>query len=100
VACRTAGAVGARAVIALAFPLRPPGRPAAGQDRLAELRAARAGGAAVLALSGERDPFGIPGRKDADRVVVVSGEAHALRGHHAVITGAVARWLPKVLATA
>jgi uncharacterized protein len=100
VACRTAGAVRARAVIALAFPLRPPGRGAAGQDRLAELRAARAGGAAVLALSGERDPFGIPGRKDADRVVVVPGEAHALRGHHAVITRAVARWLPAVLAAA
>jgi predicted alpha/beta-hydrolase family hydrolase len=100
VACRTAGVVGARAVIALAFPLRPPGRGATGQDRRPELLAARAGGAAVLALSGERDPFGIPGQKDADRVVVVPGETHALKGHHAVITAAVADWLPGVLAAA
>jgi uncharacterized protein len=100
VACRTALAVGARAVIALAFPLRPPGRGTAGQDRLADLRAARAGGAAVLVLNGERDPFGIPGRKDADRVVIVPGETHALKGHHSVITAAVAEWLPEVLAVA
>ena len=77
VACRTAAAVAARAVIALAFPLRPPGP--AGQSRLAELRAAGAGGAAVLVVNGERDPFGIPGARDADRVVVVPGETHSLR---------------------
>src|SRR5215831_12378654 len=68
VACRTAAAVGARAVIALAFPLRPPGP--TGQSRVAELLAAGAGGAAVLVVNGERDPFGIPGVGDADRVVV------------------------------
>src|SRR2546430_7580258 len=55
VACRTARAVGARAVIALAFPLHPPGRP--GQSRAAELAAA---GTDVLVLNGDRDPFGIP----------------------------------------
>jgi uncharacterized protein len=103
-ACRTAAAVGARAVIALAFPLCPPryaARPDAAdqarQERLAELRAARAGGAAVLVLNGERDPFGIPGGQDADRVVVVPGETHALKGHRAVIAAAVAEWLPTVL---
>ena len=95
VACRTAGAVGARAVIALAFPLRPPG--AAAQSRAAELHAARAGGASVLVVNGERDPFGIPGPEDADRVVIVPGEAHALKGHRAVIADAVAEWLPTVL---
>ena len=78
VACRTAAAVAARAVIALAFPLRPPGP--AGQSRVAELRAAGAGGAAVLVVNGERDPFGIPGARDADRVVVVPGETHSLTG--------------------
>ena len=46
VACRTAAAVGARAVIALAFPLRPP-RPTA-PSRLDELRVARESGARVL----------------------------------------------------
>src|SRR5215831_730121 len=66
VACRTAAAVGARAVIALAFPLRPP-RPTA-PSRLDELRRAREGGARVLVVNGERDPFGIPGACDADRV--------------------------------
>lgn len=95
VACRTAAVVGARAVIALAFPLRPPGP--AGQSRVAELRAAKTGGAAVLVVNGERDPFGIPGTGDADRVVIVPGETHSLRGHRAVIAGAVADWLPGVL---
>jgi uncharacterized protein len=91
VACRTAAVVGARAVIALAFPLRPP-RPTA-PSRLDELRRAREGGARVLVVNGERDPFGIPGACDADRVVVVPGETHALKGHRAVIVAAVAEWL-------
>jgi predicted alpha/beta-hydrolase family hydrolase len=94
VACRTAGTVGARAVIALAFPLRPPGGT---QDRAAELQAARAAGAAVLVVNGASDAFGIPGPQDADRVVVVPGETHALKGHRAVIADAVAQWLPTVL---
>ncbi|HTW01912.1 MAG TPA: alpha/beta family hydrolase [Streptosporangiaceae bacterium] len=95
VACRTAADVGARAVIALAFPLRPPGP--AGRSRVAELQAARAGGATVLVVNGERDPFGIPAAADADRVIVVPGETHALKGHRAVIAGAVADWLTGVL---
>ena len=53
VACRTAEATGARGVLALAFPLHPPGRPAAG--RLSELLAPKV---PVLVLQGERDPFG------------------------------------------
>jgi predicted alpha/beta-hydrolase family hydrolase len=96
VACRTAAAVGARAVIALAFPLRPPQR-AAAPDRGDELRMARAGGARVLVVNGERDPFGIPGTSDADRVVVVPGETHALKGHRAIIVAVIAGWLPAVL---
>jgi predicted alpha/beta-hydrolase family hydrolase len=87
--------VGARAVIALAFPLQPPGQ--AGSSRVAELRAARDAGAAVLVISGERDPFGIPRAEDADRVVVVPGETHSLKGHRAIIAGAVADWLASVL---
>jgi uncharacterized protein len=100
VACRTAAAVGARAVVALAFPLRPPGAAApdtATQVRLAELRAARAGGARVLVVNGERDPFGIPAAQDADRVIVVPGETHSLKGHRAEIVAAIAEWLPGVL---
>jgi hypothetical protein len=96
VACRTAAAVGARAVIALAFPLSPPGRSPA-VSRAEELHAARDGGARVLVVNGDRDPFGIPGAQDADRVVVVPGETHALKGHRAAIVAAVAEWLPTVL---
>ena len=96
VACRTAAAVGARAVIALAFPLSPPGRSPA-VSRAAELRAAREGGARVLVVNGNRDPFGIPGAQDADRVVVVPGETHALKGHRPAIVAAVTEWLPTVL---
>jgi predicted alpha/beta-hydrolase family hydrolase len=96
VACRTAAAVDARAVIALAFPLCPPGRSPA-VSRAAELRAAREGGARVLVVNGDRDPFGIPAAQDADRVVVVPGETHALKGHRAAIVAAVAEWLPTVL---
>jgi uncharacterized protein len=96
VACRTAAAVGARAVIALAFPLSPPRRSPA-TSRAAELRAAREGGARLLVVSGDRDPFGIPGAQDADRVVVIPGETHALKGHRAAIAAAVIEWLPTVL---
>jgi uncharacterized protein len=96
VACRTAAEVGARAVIALAFPLRPPLR-ATAPDRGDELRIAREGGARVLVVNGERDPFGIPGTSDADRVVVVPGETHALKGHRAIIVAVIAGWLPTVL---
>jgi len=96
VACRTAAATGARAVIALAFPLCPPGRSPA-VSRAAELRAAREGGAKVLVVNGDRDPFGIPDAQDADRVVAVPGETHALKGHRPAIVTAVAEWLPTVL---
>jgi len=85
-------------VIALAFPLHPPGRADAPRPtRVAELRAARASGAAVLVVNGERDAFGIPDSGDADRVVIVPGETHALKGHRAEIAEAVAEWLPTVL---
>jgi predicted alpha/beta-hydrolase family hydrolase len=55
VACRTAAAVGAIGVLALAFPLHPPGRP--GQTRLPELLGA---GVSTLAVQGTRDVFGTP----------------------------------------
>jgi uncharacterized protein len=55
VACRTASAVGAIAVVALAFPLHPPGRPE--RSRLDELVGA---GVPTLVMQGERDPFGRP----------------------------------------
>lgn len=63
VACRTAGQAGAGAVIALAFPLHPPGRPE--RSRRDELRLAIAAGADVLVVNGSRDPFGVPRTSDA-----------------------------------
>ena len=93
VACRTARAVGARAVIALAFPLHPPGRP--GQSRAAELAAA---GTDVLVLNGERDPFGIPESSGSTRVVVLAGETHALSRHPGEIGRAAGSWLRELLA--
>ena len=55
VACRMAGAVRAEAVVALAFPLHPPGRP--GRSRSAELLGT---GVPTLVVQGERDSFGTP----------------------------------------
>ncbi len=97
VACRTAAAAGARGVVTLAFPLHPPGDPA--RSRVDELRRPRDAGIRVLVVSGERDPFGIPDSDDADRLVVVPGETHAMKGHAAVIRNAVTEWLPTVLSS-
>jgi len=92
VACRTARAAGARAVVALAFPLHPPGRP--DQSRVAELRQA---GTDVLVVNGERDPFGVPDERDATRVVVLPGETHALSKDPAAVGAAVGGWLAALL---
>lgn len=94
-ACRTALAVGAAAVVALAFPLHPPGKAGVPErSRAPELRAA---GVPVLVVNGDRDPFGVPDAADVDRLVVLAGEAHALSRQHAAITAAVSTWLREIL---
>jgi predicted alpha/beta-hydrolase family hydrolase len=80
VACRTAAAVGAAGVLALSFPLHPPGRPE--KSRLPELDLPSAAGLPTLVLQGTRDSFG--GASDipaaAGRLVVpVDGGDHSLR---------------------
>ncbi|MDQ0992965.1 alpha/beta family hydrolase [Streptomyces sp. V3I7] len=55
VACRTAAELGARAVLALSFPLHPPGKPE--KSRADELLAA---GVPTLVVQGAGDPFGRP----------------------------------------
>jgi uncharacterized protein len=98
VACRTALQAGATAVIALAFPLHPPGKaddPA--RSRAGELRAA---GVPVLVINGERDPFGIPDADDAAKLVVLPGETHSLSGHSQVITTEVETLLGEVITLA
>jgi predicted alpha/beta-hydrolase family hydrolase len=92
VACRTARAAGARAVVALAFPLHPPGRPE--RSRAAELRET---GTDVLVVNGDRDPFGVPDSADATRLVVLAGETHALSRKPGLVADAVSSWLRDVL---
>jgi uncharacterized protein len=78
VACRTATAVGALGCVALAFPLRPPGRP--DRSRLPELASA---GVPALVVQGERDAFGSPADFPADptryTVHAVAGADHSFR---------------------
>lgn len=93
VACRTARAAGARGVIALAFPLHPPGKPE--RSRADELRSA---GVEVVVVNGDRDPFGVPDAADATCVRVLPGERHDLARTPSAV-GAVAgewlrRWVP------
>jgi hypothetical protein len=92
VACRTALAVGARGVIALAFPLRPPGKP--GTSRVGELRDA---GVEVLVVNGDRDPFGVPAPADAACVYVLPGERHDLSKDPGTVGAVVVKWLGKLL---
>lgn len=96
VACRTARAAGADAVVALAFPLHPPGR--AGQPEYSRRDELRSAGVPVLVLNGERDPFGIPDAGDAARVVVLPGEAHGLSKVPEAVGAAVRSWLGEMLA--
>jgi len=91
VACRTAGPAGAAGVIALAFPLHPPGQPE--KSREGELRDA---GTSVLVINGERDPFGVPGPDERTAVVVLPGEAHALSKNPLAVGAAVTAWLGEV----
>jgi len=95
VACRTAVKLTAAGVVALAFPLHPPGKPE--MSRAEELAEPPNGGIPVLAISGASDPFGIPAAAQVDRLVVLPGETHALRGHGNLVRQAVADWLPDVL---
>jgi hypothetical protein len=71
VACRTAGALGAAGVLALAFPLRPPARP--DRDRGEELLLP---GVPRLVVQGERDAFGVPAAAPGVEVHVVAGADH------------------------
>jgi predicted alpha/beta-hydrolase family hydrolase len=88
VACRTAGASGAVAVVALAFPLHPPGRPE--RSRLDELQLPRV---PVLVVQGERDTFGVPAEAPGRRVVVIPGDTHSLKKNPRAVSGAVAHFL-------
>lgn len=92
VACRTALAVGAAAVLCLAFPLQPPPRKSGpAPSRQDELDAA---GVPVLVVQGENDRFGVPASDPARgrEVVVVSGD-HGLKKDVVGTAAIVADWL-------
>ncbi|MBB6172066.1 hypothetical protein HNR23_002126 [Nocardiopsis mwathae] len=93
VACRTAADLGAAAVVALAFPLHPPGRPE--RSRAAELRGA---GVPVLVVNGDRDPFGVPDAADATTLLVRPGERHDLAKDPEGVAGAVVEWITRHVA--
>lgn len=87
VACRTAGEVGASGVVALAFPLHPPGKP--DRSRAGELLT----GLPTLVVNGDRDPFGVPAATPGVEVVVLPGQRHDLRGGREDAARAVVAWL-------
>jgi predicted alpha/beta-hydrolase family hydrolase len=94
VACRTAGEHGAAGVLALAFPLYPPGRPE--KSRAAELTAVTV---PLVVVQGETDAFGAP----SDVAAVLAGQAgasvyavpgdHSLKRNPAVVAAAAVSWL-------
>ncbi|WP_329232676.1 hydrolase [Streptomyces sp. NBC_01460] len=100
VACRTAAELGAHAVLALSFPLHPPGRPE--KSRADELLGA---GAPTLVVQGGRDPFGRPEEFPpgdhglvevpyADHGFAVPKKAPLTQDQALeTLTGAVGRWL-------
>jgi uncharacterized protein len=91
VACRTAEDGGAAAVLCLAFPVHPPGRPE--KDRLPELSGVNV---PVLVVQGERDPFGRPEPAPHRDVVLLPGD-HSLKSDLDGLSRSVGEWLERVL---
>jgi uncharacterized protein len=92
VACRTAAQTGSVAVLCLAFPVHPPGRPE--KARLDELDGVEV---PVLVVQGDSDPFGMPPPAPGRQVVTVPGN-HGLKGDLQALGAAVRDWLPGVVA--
>ena len=87
-ACRTAAEAGAVAVLCLAFPLHPPGRPE--KSRLEELDGVEV---PTLVVQGTKDPFGMPPPGPDREVVEVQGD-HGLKADLGALGAAVDDWLP------
>lgn len=87
VACRTSVTTGAVGIVALAFPLHPPGRPE--RSRAPELLT----GLPTLVLNGDRDPFGVPPSAAGVDVIVRPGEGHDLRRDPAGTAALAVTWL-------
>jgi uncharacterized protein len=90
VACRTAGTTGANAVLCLAFPVHPPGKPE--KTRLGELDAVEV---PVLVIQGVSDPFGMPPAGPNRTVVELPGN-HSLTADLNALRAEVQEWLASV----
>jgi hypothetical protein len=94
VACRTAAdeAVLPRpiGVVAIAFPVHPPGKP--DKSRLGELAAPQV---PVLVVQGTSDPFGMPPSAPGRTVLQVAGD-HGLKRSAAEVGALVAGWLAEL----
>jgi hypothetical protein len=91
VACRTAAEGQAVAVLCLAFPVFPPGRP--DRSRQPELDAVEV---PTLVVQGERDPFGRPAAAHHRELILVPGD-HSLKADLDSVGRAVGEWLGRVL---
>jgi predicted alpha/beta-hydrolase family hydrolase len=93
VACRTAAESEAVAVLCLAFPEHPPGKPE--KTRQPELDAVKV---PTLVVQGESDPFGMPTASKSRKVVTVPGN-HGLKTDLEAVAAAVRDWLPSVVSS-
>jgi predicted alpha/beta-hydrolase family hydrolase len=91
VACRTSADSGAIAVLCLAFPLHPPGRP--DKTRLPELDAVEV---PTLIVQGASDPFGMPPSAANREVAAVAGN-HSLSSDLEAVGEAAGAWLSRVV---
>lgn len=91
VACRTAQEGQAVAVVCLAFPVHPPGKP--DKSRQPELDAVPV---PTLVVQGESDPFGRPAEAHHRDVVLMPGD-HSLKKELPRISRTVEEWLDRIL---
>ncbi|HEX6077788.1 MAG TPA: alpha/beta family hydrolase [Micromonosporaceae bacterium] len=89
VACRTAVQARVAGLVALAFPLHPPGRPE--RTRADELNT----GIPTIVVNGDRDPFGVPEPRPGIQVEVLIGGDHSLRGVTDRVAALVVGWLSR-----
>jgi uncharacterized protein len=95
VACRTAEATGAVAVLCLAFPLQPP-QPSGSAPRPSRLDELEQVLVPTLVVQGARDPFGIPPAAATRTVAQVPGD-HGLKSDLKAVREAIEGWLVRVV---
>ncbi|MGZ4640882.1 MAG: alpha/beta hydrolase family protein [Blastococcus sp.] len=98
VACRSAGEQGAAGVLALAFPLHPPGRPE--KSRADEITGVTV---PVVVVQGERDTMGTPEEIAAALAGLPGASVYAVPGDHGlrknvdVVAAAAVTWLVELV---